>query len=146
MKALVVAVPAGVVRVMLPVVAPAGTVVVTRPAFTNVNAAAVPWNRTEVTPVKFEPRSVTKVPTGPLVGEKLVILGPVTVKFATVVSVPAGLVTAILPVVAPLGTVALILPLFTTLKLVAAVPLNLTEVVPEKFEPKIDTTVPTRPL
>jgi len=131
---------------MLPVVAPAGTVAVTIPSFTNVNAAAVPWNRTNVTPVKFDPRSVTEVPTGPLVGEKLVIFGPVTVNTPDDVPVPDGFVTEILPDVAPFGTVAVILPLFTTVKESAAVALNLTAVVPRKFEPKIDTTVPTLPL
>lgn len=141
-----VAVPDGVVRVMLPVVAPAGTVVVTIPSFTNVNDAAVPWNLTNVTPVKFDPSSVTEVPTDPLVGEKLVIFGPVTVKLPDDVPVPAGLVTEILPDVAPFGTVAVILPLFTTVKESAAVALNLTAVVPRKFEPKIDTTVPGLPL
>jgi hypothetical protein len=145
-KALVVAVPAGVVNVMFPVVAPAGTVVVTLPSLTNVNEAAVPWNLTDDTPVKFEPNNVTEVPTGPLVGEKLVILGPVTVKVPAEISVPAGLVTEILPDVAPFGTVAVILPLFTTVKEFAVVPLNLTTDVPWKFDPKIDTTVPTLPL
>jgi hypothetical protein len=135
-----------VVKVMLPVVAPAGTVVVTVPSFTNVNGAAVPWNRTNVTPVKFDPSSVTDVPTGPLLGEKLVIFGPVTVNVPEDVPVPDGFVTEILPDVAPFGTVAVILPLFTTVKESAAVALNLTAVVPKKFEPKIDTTVPTLPL
>ena len=37
--------------------------------------AAVPLNRTAVAPVKFVPLIVTLVPTGPLVGVKLVIVG-----------------------------------------------------------------------
>ena len=64
-----VAVPDGVVRVMLPVVAPAGTS--SSPGVvTNVNECAeMPWNRTNVTPVNLEPTSETEVPTGPLLGE-----------------------------------------------------------------------------
>ena len=40
-------------------------------------AAAVPLKATAVTPVKFEPSTVTTVPAGPLGGEKLVMVGPV---------------------------------------------------------------------
>jgi hypothetical protein len=72
--------------------------------------ALVPWNLTEVAPVRFVPVIVTEVPTGPPVGEKLVIVGPVavTVKLEALVAVPPGVVTEIVPVVAPLGTVAVI--------------------------------------
>ncbi len=63
---------------------------------------------TEVAPVRLVPVITTLVPTGPLVGEKLVIVGPatVTVKLLALVAVPPGVVTAIGPVVAPEGTVA----------------------------------------
>ena len=71
--------------------------------------ALVPLNLTEVAPVKFVPVITTLVPTGPLVGEKLVIVGdPITVKLLALVAVPPGVVTAITPVVAPEGTVAVI--------------------------------------
>jgi hypothetical protein len=73
-----------------------------------VNEAKVPLNATDVAPVKLAPVIVTAVPTGPLVGEKLVIHGP-TVKLVALVAVPAGVVTLIGPVVAPEGTVAVIL-------------------------------------
>src|SRR5260370_17183281 len=50
---------------------------------------------------------VTTVPVGPLAGLKPVT-DSVTVKFETLVAVPAGVVTETLAVTAPFGTVALI--------------------------------------
>ena len=47
-----VAVPDDVVTVILPVVAPAGTLVVIRPSFATLKLADVPLNRTLVAPVK----------------------------------------------------------------------------------------------
>ena len=95
---------------IFPVVAPEGTVVVIWVDELTVNVALVLWNFTEVVPVKLVPVTTTVVPTGPLVGEKLVIVGggTVTVKFVALVAVPPGVVTAIFPVVAPVGTVAVI--------------------------------------
>ena len=90
-----VAVPDGVVTVILPVVAPAGTTAVIRPSFTTLKLADVPLNRTLVAPVKWLPLMVTEVPTTPLDGEKLLIVGadpPVTVKFDALVAVPDGVV------------------------------------------------------
>ena len=69
--------------------------------------ADVPLKVTAVAPVKLVPVTVTDVPTTPLVGVKLVIAG-VTVKFAALFAVPAGVVTAIRPVVAPVGTATVI--------------------------------------
>lgn len=64
-----VAVPAGVVTEIFPVVAPVGTVAVILVEESTVNFAAdVPLNFTPVAPVKFVPLIVTEVPTGPLVG------------------------------------------------------------------------------
>jgi hypothetical protein len=72
--------------------------------------AEVPLNFTAVAPVKFVPVIVTLMPTAPLVGKKLVIVGvKLTVKLVALVAVPAEVVTAIGPVVAPAGTVAVIL-------------------------------------
>ena len=70
--------------------------------------ALVPLNVTPVAPVKFVPLIVTLAPTAPLVGVKLVIVGPLadTVKVLALVAVPAGVVTLTSPVVAPVGTVA----------------------------------------
>jgi len=71
-----VAVPPGVVTVRDPVVAPVGTVVWMVVSEATVKVALVPLNATAVAPVKLDPLMVTLVPTGPLVGEKLVIAGP----------------------------------------------------------------------
>ena len=70
--------------------------------------AAVPLKATAVAPVKFVPLIVTLVPTGPLAGVKLVIVGAVddTVKLVALVAAPPGVVTLSGPVVAPVGTVA----------------------------------------
>ena len=69
--------------------------------------AALPLKRTALAPVKFVPVIVTPVPTGPLVGVKLAIVGAgITVKLAALVAVPPGVVTLTGPVVAPAGTVA----------------------------------------
>jgi hypothetical protein len=76
-----------------------------------------------------------------------------TVKLATLVAVPPGVVTEILPVVAPVGTVAVICVAESTWNVVAAVVLNFTELVvkfvpltvPLKFVPVIVTDVPTGP-
>ena len=68
--------------------------------------ALVPLNRTTVAPVKFVPLMVTPVPTGPLAGPKLVIVGAgTTVKLLALVAVPPAVVTLSVPVVAPAGTV-----------------------------------------
>jgi hypothetical protein len=62
---------------------------------------------TVVAPLKFVPVIVRPVPTGPLVGVKLVIVGGLTtVKLLALVAVPPGVVTLTGPVVAPVGTVA----------------------------------------
>ena len=133
---------------IFPVVAPVGTLAVIRPSFATLKLADVPLNRTLVAPVKWLPLMVTEVPTTPLDGEKLLIVGadpPVTVKFDALVAVPDGVVTVILPVVAPVGTAAVIRPSFATLKL-ADVPLNRTLVAPVKWLPLMVTDVPTAPL
>jgi hypothetical protein len=140
-----VAVPSGVVTVMGPVVAPAGTIAVIWVEVTTVNVALTPLKRTSVVPVKFVPVMVTEVPTGPEVGEKLTMVGGrMTTKLVPLVAVPAGLVTVIGPVVAPAGTVAVICVLLLTVK-AAAMPLKRTSVVPVKFVPVMMTEVPMRP-
>ena len=70
-----VAVPPGVVTLSGPVVAPLGTVAEIEVEEVAVKLALVPLNRTAEAPVKFVPVIVTGVPTGPLVGAKLVIVG-----------------------------------------------------------------------
>ena len=141
-----VSVPPGVVTLILPVVAPEGTVAVILLAESTVKVALVPSNFTEVAPVRFEPLIVTEVPTDPLVGENDEIFGtPATVNVSELVSVPPGVVTLIFPVVAPEGTVAVILLDDSTVK-VALVPSNFTEVASARLEPLIVTEVPTGPL
>jgi len=112
-----------------------------------VKAALAPLNATAVAPLKFVPLIVTLVPTGPLVGVKLVIAGAlaVTVKLLALVAVPAEVVTLSGPVVAPAGAVAWI-AVFEVTEKIAAVPLNRTAVVPVKFVPVIVTPVPAVPL
>ena len=109
--------------------------------------ALLPLNVTAVAPVKFVPLIVTPVPTGPLVGVTLVIVGgfAVTLKLLALVAVPPGVVTRTGPVVAPIGTVAWIAVSEVTLKL-ALLPLNVTAVAPVKFVPLIITLAPTGPL
>ena len=69
--------------------------------------ALTPLNATAVVPVKFVPLIVTLVPTGPLVGVTLAIVGAgMTVKLVALVAVPPGVATLTGPVVAPAGTVA----------------------------------------
>src|SRR5437660_5102854 len=102
-----VAVPPGVVTLTGPVVAPAGTVARIAVSEVTVKVALTPLNDTEVAPVKFVPLIVTLVPTGPLVGVKLAIVGGLTtVNELALVAVPPGVVTLSGPVVAPAGTVA----------------------------------------
>src|SRR5882762_6810128 len=69
------AVPAEVVTLIGPLGAPAGTVAVIAVAEFTVKLALVPLNRTALAPVKFVPLIVTLVPTGPLLGVKLAIVG-----------------------------------------------------------------------
>jgi len=85
-------VPAGVTTATRPVVAPLGTVAVMVVSEFSVKTAWTPWNFTAVAPVKFVPVIVTVVPTGPVVGERLVTVGSggggVTVKLVPEVAVP----------------------------------------------------------
>src|SRR5438093_6263234 len=102
-----VAVPPGVVTLSGPVVAPLGTVAEIEVEEVAVKLALVPLNRTAEAPVKFVPVIVTGVPTGPLVGAKLVIVGAgVTVAVFVLVAAPQGEARLCGPVAASLGTVA----------------------------------------
>ena len=73
----------------------------------TVKLALTLLNATAVVPVKFVPLMVTLVPTGPLAGVKLLIVGGlITVKLPALLAVPPGVVMLIVPVVALVGTVA----------------------------------------
>src|SRR5258706_10147105 len=130
---LLLAVPPGVVTLIGPVVAPAGTVAVIEVAELTVKVAPTPLTVTALAPVKLVPVIVTLVPTGPLVGAKLVMVGglAVTVKALLLVAGPPGVVTLVGPVVALVGTVAAIDVAEVTVK-VAATPLKAHAVEPAK--------------
>src|SRR5256712_8816342 len=68
-------VPPGVVTLIVPVVAPAGTVAWIAVAELTAKPALTPLKATAVAPVKFVPLIATLVPTAPLVGVKPVIVG-----------------------------------------------------------------------
>src|SRR5438094_7909420 len=89
---------------------------------------------------------VTLLPTSPLVGVKLVMVGGfTTVNAPVLVAVPPGVVTLSVPVVAPAGTAAWMVVGAASVKL-ALTPLNATAVAPVKFVPLMVTLVPTSPL
>jgi hypothetical protein len=73
-----------------------------------VKAAPVLLKVTAVAPVKFVPVMVTLLPTVPLAGLKLVIVGGfvTTANDELLVAVPAGVLTLNVPLVAAGGTVA----------------------------------------
>jgi len=136
------------VTTTLPVVAPLGTGTTMEVAFQLVGVADVPLNFTVLAPCvepKLVPVIVTDVPTGPDVGDRVVMLG-VTVN-ETPLLARLLTVTTTFPVVAPLGT-ATTIEVALQLVGVAAVPLNFTVLVPwvaPKFVPVIVTDVPTAP-
>jgi hypothetical protein len=112
-----VAVPPGVVTLILPVVAVEGTVAVIWVAEFTTNVAATLLKVTPVVvklapltvPLKFVPVILTDVPVGPKAGVNEVIVGAgavTTVKFVALVFCPAAVYTWIGPVVAPVGTTA----------------------------------------
>jgi hypothetical protein len=132
------------------VVAPAGTGTAMLVALHVVTVAVVPLNFTVLVPCvapKFVPPTVTDVPTGPDVGDRLVIFGAATtVKLLPLLATPPT-VTTTLPVVAPAGTVATMLVALHAVA-VAVVPLNLIVLVPcvaPKFVPATVTDAPTAP-
>ena len=137
--------PKGVVTVKLPVAPVPTTATMVVGEETWKEAALAPPNNIFVAPVKLVPVMVTLVPLLPEVGEKLVTVGGLPNTNPSIEVVPADVVTAILPVV-PVPTMAVILPAESTVKDLAAVPPNFTEVVPENPSPVILTEVPTVPI
>jgi hypothetical protein len=115
-----------------------------------VGAAVVPWKVTVLVPCvlpKFTPVSVTDVPTGPNVGDKLVMLGAGATVNTTPLLANPKTVTTTFPVVAPFGAGTTML---VRLQLVgvATVPLNVRVLVPwvaPKFVPVTVTKVPIAP-
>src|SRR5437764_1256632 len=135
----------------LPVAAPAGPVTSTTLFRSLVGVAVVPLNVTVLVPCvapKPVPAIVTAVVTGPLVGDRLVIVGgTMTVNDMPLLASPPT-VTTTLPVVAPDGTGTTML-VADQLVGVAVVPLNVTVLVPcvaPKPVPAIVTAVATGPF
>jgi len=127
--------PVGVVTLIGPVVAPAGTVALSDVGLTVViEFDATPLNLTALTPTKLAPVIVTTDPTGPLPGENDPIPGGaiVTVKVVALVAVPTEVCTLTVPVVAPVGRVAVMRLSELTVNVVATVLLNFTIVAPVK--------------
>jgi uncharacterized protein YjeT (DUF2065 family) len=141
------------VTTTLPVVAPVGTgaAMLVAVQFAGAIVAAIPLNFTVLVPCvapKLAPAIVTTLPTTPDVGLKLVRLGAgtVTVKLRPLLATPPTVTTTV-PVVAAAGTGTLML-VPVQLVGVAAVPLNLTVLVPcvaPKLAPATVTGVPTVP-
>jgi hypothetical protein len=152
-SAVLATVPPPTVTLILPVVAPVGTVAVICVAeFTVKLVAATLLKLTAVAPVKPVPVIVTTVPTGPDVGVKDVIVAQVaaTVKSVELVAaVPTPVSTLIFPVVAPEGTDAMIWVALATEAARAAVVLNVTapalSEASRRFVPVMLTEVPTGP-
>lgn len=116
-----VAVPPLVVTLILPVVAPVGTVAVTCESEFTVNEADTLLNVTFMVWVRPVPVIVMIVPTGPLVGVKLMIVG-VTLNCLLDVKVVVPVATVTFPVSAPVGTVARMNVLPDRVLVVTAVP------------------------
>jgi hypothetical protein len=116
-----------------------------------VGVAAVPLNLTVLLPCvppKFVPVIVKAAPTGPLVGESVVSVGPTVTVYVSALLARPPTVTTTLPVVAPVGTGTAMLVADHDVG-VAAVPLNVIVLVPcvaPKLAPAIVTAVPTGPL
>jgi len=96
--------------------------------------------------VKLVPVRVTLLPTAPLLGAKLLIVGAAeTVKLVLLVAVPPGVLTPIGPVVAPAATLSLICVREFDDK-IPGVPLQLPAFAPVKLVPVRVTLVPSAPL
>jgi len=102
-----VATPPVVVIVILLVIAAVGTVALTCVAALTTKLAVTSPNVTFVVCVNPVPLMTTCVPTGPLVGVKLEIVG-MTLKIWVLVRTPEGVVTLTDPVVPVTGTTAVI--------------------------------------
>jgi len=138
-----VATPPVVVTVIDPVSAPVGTVAVISESETTANAAGTPPNVTPVVCVRLCPLIVTTVPIAPRVGAKLETAG--STRYGKLLdSVPLGVTTWTVPVVALVGTVVVISEAETTVK-TAGVPLKVTLLAWVRLLPRVLTDAPTLP-
>lgn len=141
------------VTLILPVVAPVGTVAVIDMFELTVNeVAVVVLNLTAVVPQRFVPVIVTLVPVGPAVGVNEVMVGAAAVTTVKSVALgvsaePPGTSTVIGPVVAPTGTAAVTLVLVRPVTVGWLVPLKSTTAPGSSVNPVpvIVTDVPTTP-
>ena len=119
-----IAVPAFVVTLIGPLFAPRfTTATITESDWTTKLFAFDPLNFTPFVPVKLLPLIVTLLPLRPCGGEKLEMVGGGgTMNAPTLVPVPPGVVTLIVPLVVPAATTAVILVAELTLNRDAAVP------------------------
>jgi hypothetical protein len=136
--------PPAVVTLILPVVAPTGTMAVIWVSESTVNVARMPLKVTALAPVRAEPVITTEVPTGPIVGEKLTSCGS-TLKLVALAVVPPAVVTLIFPLAPQHGTMAVICVYESAVNEVAML-LNDTAVAPVKAVPVITTVVPDPPF
>jgi hypothetical protein len=70
-----VAVPAGFVTVIIPLFALDGTTIVSFVGDTTLNFAGMPWNVTDVVPLRFVPVRASEVPGLAFEGESFTIVG-----------------------------------------------------------------------
>jgi hypothetical protein len=100
------------VTVIGPLLAPAGTIALTRVSLTTLKNAARPLKLTAVVPVKPLPVRVTLLPTGPEVGAKLVSVGVgVGVGVASAMIVLSVTIALAVMIAAPVLLVVLVEPL-----------------------------------
>ena len=128
---------------------PAGTVTVIFVGDTTVNVVAyVAPNLIAVVSRSVVPVSVTTVPTGPLAGEKDVIIGGTLKNWPLPLwTVPSGVATRIFAFAgAPSGTTAVIWVGESTVNDAAGTVPNLTALAPVKLLPVMTTCVPGCPL
>ncbi len=146
-----VAVPAGLATPRRPVVAPAGTTTRSEVADTIVTGLALrlPPALVKVTPVtlaRLVPLRVTRAPSAPTAGLKLLRVGALmTTNGAGLVAVPPGVVTVTGAVVAAAGTVVVMVVSLTTWESIPATDPNRTALAFVKLVPTIVTSVPTTP-
>ena len=147
MKVGLLPVPALLVTLIAPVAAPTGTITSIWVLETSVKLAPGALGKsTAMMPTKSVPVSVTFCPATPLPGATPVTLGAVCTVNTGLGSLPALLVTAMVPVIAPAGTVASIWVSETSVKPAPAAPGKSTLRVPVKLDPVSVTTVPVMPL
>jgi hypothetical protein len=141
-----VSLPSTVLKLMGPVVAPAGTKATTWVDVTLFKVdAATPLNRiVGVLALRFAPVIVTAVPTNPKAGAKPEMVGA-TMKLVAENAEPATVTTLIRPVFAPAGTRAVNWELLRIVMLLEATEPKKTAEAPRKLVPLMTTLVFTRP-